>query len=149
MKIYVASSWRNAKQPPVVGYLRHEGHEVYDFRNPAPGDRGFAWSEIDPNWQKWTVDVYRHQLSHPLAQAGFRRDADALAWCEACVLVLPAGASAHLELGYAIASGKRCAVLALDPCEPELMYLLGAEILSSLQELGAWIGRAELGDATP
>ena len=48
-RIYVASSWRNTLQPGVVAALRGDGHEVYDFRNPAPGVKGFAWSEIDPS----------------------------------------------------------------------------------------------------
>ena len=47
MKIYVASSWRNERQPEVVRCLRQRGHEVYDFRHPTPGDFGFRWSEID------------------------------------------------------------------------------------------------------
>lgn len=42
MKIYVASSWRNERQPEVVEHLRSFGYEVYDFRNPAPGDTGFS-----------------------------------------------------------------------------------------------------------
>lgn len=41
MKIYVASSWRNNRQPDVVKFLRDLGHEVYDFKNPKPGDDGF------------------------------------------------------------------------------------------------------------
>lgn len=49
--IYVASSWRNDYQPIVVRELRSEGHEVYDFRNPSHGDKGFQWSDIDANWQ--------------------------------------------------------------------------------------------------
>lgn len=32
MKIYVASSWRNGRQPYVVDMLRERGHAVYDFR---------------------------------------------------------------------------------------------------------------------
>ena len=51
MKLYVASSWRNLNQPTVVELLRKCGHEVYDFRNPAPGDNGFHWEEIDPDWE--------------------------------------------------------------------------------------------------
>lgn len=43
MRIYLASSWRNAAQPGLVALLRSWGHEVYDFRNPAPGETGFAW----------------------------------------------------------------------------------------------------------
>ncbi|KKM57932.1 hypothetical protein LCGC14_1550120, partial [marine sediment metagenome] len=29
MKFYVASSWRNERQPHVVEYLRKMGHDVY------------------------------------------------------------------------------------------------------------------------
>lgn len=50
-KIYVASSWRNDIQPQVVETLRKEGFEVYDFKNPEPGNNGFHWSEIDPDWK--------------------------------------------------------------------------------------------------
>jgi len=46
-KIYVASSWRNPIQPRIVRVLREAGHTVYDFRNPAPGYKGFAWSDLD------------------------------------------------------------------------------------------------------
>ena len=31
-KIYLASSWRNERQPELVRTLRQAGHEVYDFR---------------------------------------------------------------------------------------------------------------------
>ena len=37
-RIYVASSWRNTIHPSVVAALRKDGHDVYDFKNPAPGD---------------------------------------------------------------------------------------------------------------
>lgn len=40
-KIYVASSWRNSFQLDVVSFLRNEGHEVYDFKNPPHGNGGF------------------------------------------------------------------------------------------------------------
>lgn len=40
MKIYLASSWRNERQPAVLAALREAGHEVYDFRNPAPRHEG-------------------------------------------------------------------------------------------------------------
>lgn len=50
MKIYLASSWRNQSQPHAVKFLREAWHEVYDFRNPADGQNGFGWSEIDKTW---------------------------------------------------------------------------------------------------
>jgi len=134
MKIYVASSWRNAYQQGVVELLRHLGHEVYDFRNPAPGNTGFAWSAIDPGWQGWMPDEYRDALQHPVAKYASGLDIGALRWCEACVLVLPSGRSASWEFGYAMGAGKRGYVYMPEPCEPELMYS-EARILVTEDEL--------------
>ena len=137
MNIYVASSWRNLHQPAVVEALRQAGHEVYDFRNPEPGDHGFAWSQIDPD-QAWTKDPerFRAGLRHPIAQRGFALDMGALRSCDACVLVLPCGRSAHLELGWAAGAGKRSIVLLDQPIsEPELMYLACDAICVSVVEV--------------
>lgn len=142
MKIYVASSWRNPSQSEVVAALRSAGHDVYDFRNPQSGgppgapDRGFAWSEIDPDWLGWNGERFRDLLlTHPTAERGFRADADALAWCDVCVLLLPSGRSAHLEAGWAAGAGKRLVILLAEENEPELMYRFAAEIVCSLGEL--------------
>jgi hypothetical protein len=137
MRIYVASSWRNEVQKAVVLGLRAMGHEVYDFKNPAPGNNGFAWSGIDPHWKQWDTEAFRRALQHPIAQGGFALDMNALRTCDACVLVLPCGRSAHLELGWAAGAGKRTFVLSPDPEEPELMYLMCDGIYSRLSELGA------------
>ena len=51
MRIYVASSWRNLIQPDVVVMLRNLGHNVYDFKNPGPGNSGFQWAQIDEGWK--------------------------------------------------------------------------------------------------
>lgn len=125
MRIYVASSWRNHYQQDVVERLRRCKHEVYDFRHPAPLNHGFSWSEVNAAPQPWTVAQYQEALGHPLAIDGFRRDRAALDACDACVLVLPAGRSAHLEAGYAAGRGKTLIVLTHDYEEPELMALLG------------------------
>lgn len=148
MKIYVASSWRNLVQPGIVHALRRCGHMVYDFRHPDRGTEawpervpsggppagGFSWREIDPDWENWTAPQYRAALDHPIAVYGHAADMGALETCDACVLVLPSGRSASWEFGYAMAKGKRAAVVMFDKAEPELMYR-GAEILGSLDEL--------------
>lgn len=135
MKVYVASSWRNPQQPAVVEALRKEGFEVYDFRHPAPGNDGFAWRTIDPNWQQWTTEQYTKALNHPLAVDGFGLDMNALAACDFCVLILPCGRSAHLELGYAVGAGKATFVLLVEGQEPELMYKMCGSLCASLEEL--------------
>lgn len=125
MRIYVASSWRNPHQPDVVRFLRQARHDVYDFRleeNGVPG--GFQWTQL-PNWKPWPPSAFREQLKDPIARYGFRRDMTALTACEVCVLVLPCGRSAHLELGFALGSNKGAIVhypQGIAQQEPELMY---------------------------
>lgn len=136
MKIYLASSWRNPHQADVLAQLRAAGHEVYDFKNPAPGNSGFSWRQCDEADPKtWTPDQYLKVLDHPVARRGFGFDMKALADCDACVLVLPCGRSAHLELGFATGAGKRTIVL-LDKTidEPELMYLMCDRIVRTVEE---------------
>lgn len=140
MNVYVASSWRNDWQQDVVARLREEGHDVYDFRNPAEGDNGFHWSEIDPEWKGWQWEEFLKSLQHPIAQAGFKKDMDALRWAEATVLVMPCGRSAHLELGYAIGAGQKTVIL-LEDGEPELMYLMADFVTGSLEQVAQFLRR--------
>lgn len=140
-RVYVASSWRNAAQPHTVKALRAAGHEAYDFRNPAPGNTGFAWSSIDPDWLGWEPRAFRALLDHELARDGFGFDFEAMKWADTFVLLLPCGRSAHLEAGWAIGQGKPTAILLHgDGFEPELMYRLGALVACDLGEVIAWLG---------
>jgi hypothetical protein len=139
VKVYVASSWRNEHQPQIVEALRLVGHDVYDFRQPVPGDNGFHWTAIDPDWKAWTPERYIGALDHPIARAGFRADMDALRACDACILVLPCGRSAHLELGWAAGAGKITVALMLEPAEPELMYRMLDAICTSAYEVTAFL----------
>lgn len=135
-RIYVASSWRNPHQPGVVETLRDHGHEVYDFRHPFSGVPGFAWSEIDPEWQAWSAARYRELLTtHPIAARGFLNDLRGMQWADTCVLILPCGRSAHLEAGWFCGQGKRTIIFTRDGEEPELMALLATEICISIDEV--------------
>lgn len=145
-RIYLASSWRNPFQQDTVGILRAAGHEVYDFQHPPGGDQpGFSWSEVDPDWHGWTADQYVQALQHPVAQAGFRSDYDAMRWADTFVLLLPCGKSAHLEAGWAVGAGKPLHVLldpdafgphAVDPtANADLMYLLATAVHTNASQL--------------
>lgn len=134
MKLYVASSWRNQLQPIVVSLLREVGHDVYDFRNP-PGATGFAWREIDEEWERWTPEQYIKALEHTRAEAGFTSDFNAMRDAEGCVLVLPCGRSAHLEAGWFVGQGRPVFVLLDQSSEPELMYKLAARLCTDEVEL--------------
>lgn len=124
MKIYVASSWRNRYYPDVVARLREAGYEVYDFRNPPSGDPGFHWTDVDPKAMEWSPEEYREGLEHPLAVRQFGNDIVAMESCDACVLVLPCGRSAHTEAGWFAGKGKHVIAYVPEQVEPELMYRL-------------------------
>ncbi len=133
-KIYVASSWRNTRQQNVVNKLRAAGYEVYDFRNPGEGDKGFHWGDIYWNWRRWTMEEFRESLKHPLAEKGFESDYSAMEWANVCVLVMPCGRSAHIEAGYFNGAGKKLYILLSDG-EPELMYKMADGVFTNINEL--------------
>ena len=130
-KLYVASSFRNGFHPYVVERLQRVGYDVYDFRRHA-----FRWADIDGNWQSWSHEEYVRALSHPIANEGYARDYAAMQSADACVLVLPAGRSSHLEAGWFIGSGKPLYILGWDNGdEAELMYKLATLITDDLLDL--------------
>lgn len=143
MKIYVASSWRNLLQPGIVHALRRCGHDVYDFRHPAPGETGFSWKATgvklkpreavsETGWV--TPEEWKALLATDVAAKGFALDINALRACDAVVYVLPCGRSASWEFGYAMGQGKPGYVVAFDDTEPELMFR-EAKILVNMGEL--------------
>ena len=135
-KVYVASSWRNERQPEVVQFLREKGFDVYDFKDPKAG---FHWSQIDPNYENWTAWEYLSALESDLAKKGFDADYNALEECDVCVLVLPCGASAHAEAGFMAGRDKPVYVL-LDPdYKPELMYRLFDGVTDSIEVLPSFL----------
>ena len=147
MKIYVASSWRNPYQPGVVNALLDAQHGVYDFREPEPGEHGFSWSGVDPQWRDWTPQQLASALRHPVAVRGFAFDYEGLRWADVCVLVMPCGLSAHMEAAWMAGQGKPVVVYVppeVTRIEPELMYnLLPAHgttklLVFSMAELLEW-----------
>lgn len=146
-KVYVASSWRNDFQPKVVRAIRSLDIEVYDFKNPGEGDNGFRWSEVMPSYNKYDqlcdANDYLEAIKHPIAEAGYKSDWDAMNWADTFVLVLPCGRSAHLELGWAVGAGKKTCILLDGPVvTPELMYLMVDEMFvipDGLADFAKWI----------
>lgn len=135
-RIYLASSWRNLRQPEVVEVLRDAGHAVYDFRKPPHGEAGFAWSDISHEWQSWTPWDYRNLIqTHPIAARGFMSDKRGMEWADTCIMLLPCGRSAHLECGWMAGAGKRTIILMEEKEEPELMNLLATDICINLEEV--------------
>ncbi len=139
--VYVASSWRNAMHTGICAMLRAAGIDHYDFKKD-----GFSWSDVGlPDTGAsgtCNKDTYLKALQHPNAVAGFDRDYTALCKATCTILVLPAGNSAHLELGYAIGECQRTAILMPqgEDIRPDLMYKLADLITDDVMQLLTWLG---------
>lgn len=136
--VYVASSWRNTTQPIVVQALRNMGIDCYDFKD----EEGFHWSETGmASYDRGTngpvkMEEYLPALRHPRALQGFNRDHAAMVKADACVMVLPCGNSAHLELGWMAGQNKRTIIyIPMSEVVPDLMYLEADRIVTSMAEL--------------
>jgi hypothetical protein len=143
--VYVASSWRNTRHGEVVAALRWHGIEVYDFMT---AETAFSWRDAGlevgntASGESVAFTEYLAAIEHPRSVAGFASDFAAMERADACVLVLPCGRSAHLELGWAVGQGKRTAILFDDvgPVVPELMYRMVDYLAPSLGDLLNWLG---------
>ena len=103
MRIYIASSWKNAEMAySKANYLRKKGFPVDVFCDSTTGRYVFHWSEMlkgpDKSRSKLNAITF---LEDKRSQRAFKEDKKWLDWCDCCVLVLPAGNSSHLEAGYA------------------------------------------------
>lgn len=137
--VYVASSWRNDTQPAVIHTLRAAGIECYDFRD----EKGFHWTEVlGEGWRDGlSAEAYLQGLEHPRAIEGFERDFEAMKKADCCVLVLPCGRSAHLELGWFTGQDIPTAILLEQgPVTPDLMYKMVDYISPNMLDLLGWLG---------
>lgn len=130
--IYVIGSLRNPRVCDVAGALRLNGWDAFD-------DWMAAGPEADDYWQRYEV-ARGNNLSQALdgyaARHVYAYDRAHLDRCDAGLLVLPAGKSGHLELGYMIGCGKPGYIL-LDG-EPErfdVMYRFATRVFMSLDDL--------------
>ena len=117
--VYLIGSLRNPKVPELGNYLRTQGVEVFD-------DWYGAGPEADDCWQKYETErgrSYLEALDGHAAWNTFNFDHRHLSRCAACVLVMPAGKSGHLEFGFFIGLGKPGYVLFdAEPERWDVMY---------------------------
>lgn len=106
--IYVIGSLRNEAIPTIGSTLREEtGFEVFDdWFSPGP--------EADDFWKKYEEArgrTYEEALKGWAGKHVFEFDKHHIDRSDIGVLIMPAGKSGHLELGYMIGCGKPCFVL--------------------------------------
>ena len=129
--IYLIGSLRNPKVPEIAKRLRQEGIEVF-------AEWFAAGPEADDYWKAYEQSQgysYIEALSRPAAKNVFAFDRTNLDRSSTVVLVLPAGRSGHLELGYGIGSGKPGYILLDDPDRWDVMYQFATGIYADLDIL--------------
>lgn len=130
--IYLIGSLRNPEIPNVASQLRAAKFEVFD-------DWFAAGPEADDYWQKYEKGrghTYQQALDGWAANNTFAFDRRHLDRCDAAVLVLPAGKSGHLELGYVIGSGKPGFILLdKEPDRFDVMYRFARKVCVGVPEL--------------
>lgn len=114
MKIYLASSWRNAHRVSVLARtLRTRGYLVDCFCDGqgALGEYRYVFKAKDEvlGVEFLTAPQF---LQLPQSKRAYSEDKGWLDWADVCILVLPAGNSSHLEAGYACGQHRLLAILA-------------------------------------
>ena len=129
--IYLIGSLRNPQVPVVAEQLRNAGHEVFD-------DWYAAGPEADDYWQRYEVargHNFKQALEGYAANHVYGYDKGHLDRADSGVLLMPAGKSAHLELGYLIGQGKPGYILMnAEPERFDVMYRF-ATVVFSVEEL--------------
>lgn len=140
--IYLIGSLRNPEIIPISNYLRGLGFDPFD-------DWHSAGPEADDFWlkdQKEKGLTYKEALAGPAAQHVFHFDKKHLDMSNFGILVMPAGKSGHIELGYLAGKGKDTYVLFQD--EPErwdVMYNFTNGIFFNKEDLGIELVKRYLG----
>lgn len=129
--IYLIGSLRNPQVPIIAQQLRAEGYEVFD-------DWYAAGPEADDKWREYEQGrgrSYTEALDGLAARHVFSFDFEHLHQCQSAVLVLPAGKSAHLELGFTIGAGRPGYVLLDTPDRWDVMYKFATAVVTSMEGL--------------
>jgi nucleoside 2-deoxyribosyltransferase len=132
MKIYLMGSLRNPKVVEVGNFLRENGFDTFD-------DWASAGSVADENWRDYEKQrgrTYKQALQGYAAKHIFALDKRHLDLCDVGVLLMPAGKSAHLELGYLLGKGKPGFVLFdEEPERYDVMYQFATDIVFNKEDL--------------
>lgn len=130
-KVYLIGSLRNPEVPLLANTIRKLGYDVFD-------DWYAAGPEADDKWrdyEKARGHTYRQALKGYAANHVYHFDLKHLDESDIGVLLLSAGKSCHLELGYLIGKGKRCYIVLDTPDRWDVMYLFAHDVFESTDEL--------------
>ena len=127
----IVSKFRNKEQVDyLVARLKEKGKTCFNFCDD-PADPQNA--DGHPEDQMKAFEATEDFLNDDYFKEIFEKDLQALQEAQAVILLLPAGTSAHIEIGIAYGLGKKC-ILIGTPDKPESLYLLFDEYYNSIEE---------------
>ena len=131
-RVYVIGSMKNPNIPKVASQLRDAGHEAFDDWYAVGPDADDYWRD----YEKARGRSYLDALEAWHANHVFRFDREHLNRCNAGVLVLPAGRSAHMELGFLVGQQKPAFIL-LDKEQErwDIMYRFATGVVDNVPML--------------
>lgn len=129
--IYLIGSLRNPKVVEVTTKLQDAGLEVFSEWYGA----GEKADDAFRDYHKALGRTYLEALETDAAKTIFEFDKRHIDASDTVVLVAPAGKSGHLELGYALGSGRRGYYLLDDPERWDMMLQFCTGIFTDLESL--------------
>lgn len=130
--VYLAGSLRGTRVRKVAEALRANRIDVFD-------DWHAAGPQADDIWQAYEMErgrTYREALLGAHATDVFQFDRANLDRSTHGVLVMPAGKSAHIELGYLIGQGKPGYILLeQEPERWDIMYRFATKVFYDIPDL--------------
>lgn len=133
-KLYLIGSLRNPEIPALGNKLRELLPDVEVFE-----DWYSAGERADDHWKEYEQGrgrTYEEALEGYAARHVFEFDKHHLDTCDAAILVLPAGKSGHLELGYVAGRGKWTAILLdADYDRWDVMYAFADKVTRDLDDI--------------
>lgn len=130
--IYLIGSLKNAQISYLAKEIRELGFEVFDdWFSPGP--------RADDHWRDYEIargHTYKQALQGWAGKHIFEFDKFHIDRSDIGILVMPAGKSGHLELGYMIGQGKLCYILFdQEPERYDVMYQFAKDVFFDKQEL--------------
>ena len=130
--IYIIGALKNRAIMELANELRTAGFDAFDdWLTPGPEADSFLLE-----YEKKRGRNYKEALKGHAAQHCFTFDKKHIDRCAMAVMVMPAGKSGHLELGYVIGQGKKGYILFdQEPDRMDIMYNFATDIFFSREEL--------------
>jgi hypothetical protein len=135
--LYLIGSLRNPGLPEIAKKLRSAGYDVFDDWFAAGPHADDCWRDYEKN----RGHSYADALKGYVARHVFEFDLTHLKDKDGAVLAMPAGKSAHLELGWVLGQGKPGFILLDSPDRWDVMLQLATGVYSTVDDLVAGLAR--------